>query len=269
MDPSWLPVSVDEHGGAKGVFRVRSPASGGRFPWRGRTLALAWWLLVLPSAGEGRTIATATIEPEDLVEYETEAPEVRKLIEVALGLTRKKLGYQFGSNSPDNWGMDCSGTVQAALVRWGMEDLPRSSYDFYEWAREAGEFVPTPDAKTTEDSVFAKLQPGDLLFWTGAYETGDRDPPISHVMIYLGTLKADGEGVVFGASSGRRYRGKKIHGVSVFDWEVPKEGSDSEFVGYGPIPDLRPKPFPTPAAGANVLKSLLENLFKKSEVLPP
>jgi hypothetical protein len=122
---------------------------------------------------------------------------------------------------------------------------------------------------STEDPVFAKLKPGDLLFWEGTYDSGERDPPISHVMIFLGTLKADGKGVMFGASSGRRYRGKTIHGVSVFDWEVPQEDSDSKFVAYGPIPGLRSGRGEDPPVKANVLKSVLEILFRKSESSPP
>ena len=123
---------------------------------------------------------------------------------------------------------------------------------------------------TTEDPVFADLKPGDLLFWEGTYETGERLPAISHVMIYLGTLKEDGEGVVFGASSGRRYRGKTIHGVSVFDWDVPDGESKSRFVGFGPIPGLRRDEVkPAPLEKPNPLKTFLENLFKKSEASPP
>ena len=57
-------------------------------------------------------------------------------------------------------------------------------------------------------------------------------------MIYFGTLKSDGKPVVFGASSGRRYRGRAIHGVSVFDLGLPAAESKSRFVGYGPIPGL-------------------------------
>jgi hypothetical protein len=91
-------------------------------------------------------------------------------------------------------------------------------------------------------------------------------------MIYLGTLKADGKGVVFGASDGRRFRGKKITGVSVFDWRVPPSSSTSKFVGFAPIPDLV-KETPVVRAAAQKaneqplksLKSGLEKLFKKRE----
>ncbi len=231
-----------------------------------RSIQPSWIFVVTllsPMAAVAEKVSVASIEPADLVEYETEPEAVKRLIEVSLALTKKPLGYRFGSNSPEKGGMDCSGTVQCALARHGFEKLPRSSWDFYRWVEDSGALVLTPGVTTTEDAVFEQLRPGDLLFWEGSYETVDRDPPISHVMIYLGTLKGDGQGVVFGASEGRRYRGKKIHGVSVFDWTVPKAGSNSKFTGYGPIPGLRPVAPESPPGGAKVLKTLLEKLVKK------
>jgi hypothetical protein len=221
-------------------------------------------------SGRAEKVAVASIEPTDLVEYETETAEVKQLIEVSLALTKKKLGYDFGSNSPKKKGMDCSGTVQWTLSGLDLGEIPRSSWNFYEWVEASGKLTPTPAVKTTEDAVFATLKPGDLLFWEGTYETGERRPAISHVMIFLGTLKADGKGVVFGASSGRRYRGKSIHGVSVFDWTVPEEDSKSKFVGFGPIPGLRKEQVkPASIEKPNPLKTMLENLVKKSEASQP
>lgn len=219
----------------------------------------------------GREGTVATIAPTDLVEYETEAPEVKKLIEVSLELTRKKLYYRFGSNAPEKGGMDCSGTVQCALSRYGFTELPRSSHDFWTWAKGEETLRPTPGVQSVEDPVFTDLRPGDLLFWEGTYETGDLVPPISHVMIYLGTLKSDGKGVLFGASEGRYYRGKRIDGVSVFDWELPKPKSASKFVAYARIPGLRRPEVEaeTVQNAGNVIKTALEKLFKKSEASRP
>jgi len=161
--------------------------------------------------------------------------------------------------------------VQCLLQKLGMTEVPRSSLNMYQWAEAAGTLIKTPDATSTEDEIFKDLRPGDLLFWKGTYDTGEPGPAISHVMIYLGTLKEDGQGVVFGASSGRRYRGKTIHGVSVFDWTLPKPESDSRFVGYARIPGFSApeETLPPPKEKKNPLKSALEVLFKKSETSPP
>jgi hypothetical protein len=137
--------------------------------------------------------------------------------------------------------MDCSGTVQHVLQSVGVDKTPRTSFDFYHWVKKESSLTDARSAKATNDAVFRKLKPGDLVFWEGTYNTGKRNPPISHVMIYLGTLKEDGRGVVFGASDGRRFRGKKITGVSVFDWKIPSASSPSKIVAFGPVPGLEPK----------------------------
>ncbi len=187
---------------------------------------------------DGAPVSVSSIEPDDLAEYSKQPEKVQALIDYALSLTQKKLGYKYGSNTPDRGGMDCSGTVQHALTGVGVS-MPRSSYTQYQWALKEGVMNKVSGVHRVDDPALKNLKPGDLLFWTGTYSTGKRKPPISHVMIYLGTLKADGKPVMFGASSGRRYRGKKIHGVSVFDFKVPSAESKSRFVGYGPVPGLR------------------------------
>jgi len=66
-----------------------------------------------------------------------------------------------------------------------------------------------------EDSFeFDDLKPGDLLFWRGTYNI-DRDPPITHTMIYLGREKRTNKRVMLGSSDGRTYDGNN-GGVSVF-----------------------------------------------------
>lgn len=208
--------------------------------------------------------SVASIAPEDLVEFETQSAPMQALIRNALKLTEKKLTYQFGSNSPSNAGMDCSGSIQFVLKEAGIEETPRTSFGFYEWAREKGTLVKTEGVHSIEDPVFADLKPGDLLFWTGTYSTAKRNPPISHVMIFLGRLKTDGQGVVFGSSDGRRFRGKRITGVSVFDWKVPSAESTSKFVAYGPIPGyqkLQAVPLPEEEETQKPLKAFFDKLL--------
>jgi len=200
-------------------------------------MAIAAMVVTGPSA-DGATVSVSSIAPEDLVEYSKQPEKIQALIDYALGLTQKGLGYKYGSNTPERGGMDCSGTIQHALSGVGLS-LPRSSYTQYQWALKAAVLNKVSGVHSVDHPALKHLKPGDLLFWTGTYSTSGRNPPISHVMIYLGTLKADGKPVMFGASSGRRYRGKKIHGVSVFDFKVPSLESKSRFVAYGPVPGLR------------------------------
>ncbi|MCB1232885.1 MAG: C40 family peptidase [Verrucomicrobiae bacterium] len=184
-------------------------------------------------------VGVASLRAGDLVEFPNQPRRIRDLIESALALTERKLGYQFGSHSPSQGGMDCSGTVYRVL-----QDLeigaPRSSRAMFAWVEEAGNLHRCgPEVQSMDDRRFDSLEPGDLLFWSGTYDTGKGDDAISHVMIYLGTSRKDGKPVIFGASSGRRYRGLRIHGVSVFDFQIPAKGSRSVFVGYGAPPGLR------------------------------
>lgn len=202
----------------------------------GAFFAAGWVPVVF---GKGQEASVVSFKPGDLVEYGRQPKAVQGLIRIASELTRKKLGYTFGSNDPGRGGMDCSGTIHHTLTAAGIA-TPRSSYDQYQWAKKAGTLRELPGkASSLADPVFRNLRPGDLLFWEGTYETGSRQPPISHVMIYVGTLEADRQPVLFGASSGRRFRGKRIHGVSAFDFALPSQKSRSRIVAYGAVPGLR------------------------------
>lgn len=62
-------------------------------------------------------------------------------------------------------------------------------------------------------------------------------PNVSHVMIYIGKT-AQGRLLMAGASDGRTYKGRKIYGVSVFDFQLPNATSASRFLGYSCIPQF-------------------------------
>ena len=141
--------------------------------------------------------------------------------------------------------MDCSGFVYFVLKENGIKDVPRDSSEQYTWLRRAGRFEPVVSQK--EDSFeFNNLKPGDLLFWTGTYGI-QRDPPITHAMIYLGRETTTGGRVMVGASDGRTYQNQQRFGVSVFDFKMPRADNDEiedgktrpRFVGYGHLPGLR------------------------------
>jgi Cell wall-associated hydrolases (invasion-associated proteins) len=183
-----------------------------------------------------------TLSPDEIEGFDSYPPEVRQILDAGLALTKENLGYTYGSADPANGGMDCSGFIYYLLTENGFKDVPRDSSQQYVWVRKAGDFNAV--LSRHEDSFeFDALKPGDLLFWSGTYNI-DRDPPITHTMIYLGREKRTKKRVMIGSSDGRTYDGKQRFGVSVFDFKMPPPPNSGDakispvFVGYGPIPGL-------------------------------
>lgn len=195
---------------------------------------------VAPPA-KAATAANAAITPEEILEFHAQPEGVRKLIESSLDLVRRNLTYTFGSADPANGGMDCSGFIYYTLRQHGLTQVPRDSSGLYIWARKAQGFRAVVSRKP-DSFEMDELLPGDLLFWIGTYAT-EKDPPVSHTMIYLGTEKATGAKIMIGSSDGRTYRGQKRNGVSVFDFTMPRTPVAGEqrstFIGYARIPGLR------------------------------
>ena len=183
-----------------------------------------------------------SLSPDQIAGYENYPPRIRQILDAGLALTKQNLGYTYGSADPANGGMDCSGFIYYVLQKGGFPEVPRDSSQQYVWVRKAGDFNAVLSRK--EDSFeLNDLKPGDLLFWRGTYNI-DRDPPITHTMIYLGREKRTNKRVMIGSSDGRTYDGKQRWGVSVFDFKMPPppQSGDAKispvFVGYGRIPGL-------------------------------
>jgi cell wall-associated NlpC family hydrolase len=167
---------------------------------------------------------------------------VQRLLTSALELTSQNLTYKYGSADPASGGMDCSGFVYFVLKQNGIENVPRDSAEQYDWLRRAHAFEPVLSQK--DDSYeLNELRPGDLLFWTGTYSV-ERDPPITHTMVYVGREKKSGNRIMVGSSDGRVYQGESRNGVSVFDFNVHRARTNGGgnlhpiFVGYGHVPGL-------------------------------
>ena len=196
-----------------------------------------------PEAGRGKKgWPNVSLSPDQIEGYENDPLKVRQILDAGLALTKENLGYTYGSADPKNGGMDCSGFVYYVLQQNGFPDVPRDSSQQYVWVRKAGDFKAVVGRK--EDSFeLDDLKPGDLLFWRGTYNI-DRDPPITHTMIYLGREKRTNKRVMVGSSDGRTYDGKQRWGVSVFDFKMPPPPKSGDakispvFVGYGRIPGL-------------------------------
>ena len=196
-----------------------------------------------PEAGRGKKAwPNVSLSPDAIEGFEKYPPKVRQILDAGLALTKENLGYTYGSADPANGGMDCSGFIYYVLKQNGFSDVPRDSTQQYVWVRKAGDFNAVLSRK--EDSFeFNDLKPGDLLFWCGTYNI-DRDPPITHTMIYLGREKRTNKRVMIGSSDGRTYDGKQRWGVSVFDFKMPPPPKSGDakispvFVGYGRIPGV-------------------------------
>ena len=177
-------------------------------------------MLVVPLGAQAADVPNATIATSDLRNFDKQPKQVRELIGTLLELTTMGLGYKYGSADPKAGGMDCSGTMYYALRKHGFMKVPRMANLQYRWIWEKGRIYPvvSENPKTFE---LSRMEPGDMLFWSGTYDV-DRDPPVTHSMIFLGWLTKDGRPVMVGASNGRSYEGKARNGVSVFDFRLPR-----------------------------------------------
>ena len=121
--------------------------------------ALAFGLAAPPSGPA--TEAVVHVHPEAPRHMKTPPPPKPSLGEQAATIALRALGvpYRWGGASPEG-GFDCSGLIHWAYSHLGLE-LPHSSYALY----DLGSRVPR-----------GKLQPGDVLFFSG----------LGHAGLYLG-----------------------------------------------------------------------------------
>ncbi len=200
---------------------------------------LSFPLPVVGHSAWAASAAVSSISEFDLDGFSSYPKRVQSLIQRALALTRMKLTYTFASADPARGGMDCSGAIYHVLQKEGIRDVPRQSDSMALWLQKAQTLRRTQNVRTHTDPALSALKPGDLIFWSGTYDARRRSLPVTHVMLYLGRLRASGKPVLFGASDGRRYEGQRRKGVSVFDFSIPKPGSEASLYGYGSIPGLK------------------------------
>lgn len=196
-----------------------------------------FFIILIPSFVFANTLNLnpETISSSALKNFNENPRKVKKVLNLALALAGQKITYRYGSANPKSGGMDCSGTIYYILNSVGVHEAPRSSYLLYQWARQKGRFY-SVNKKLFNSSAFSHLKAGDLLFWSGTYNSG-YSPNVSHTMIYLGKNK-EGKPLMIGASNGRTYKGRRIYGVSVFDFQLPDKNSKSTFLGYSCIPGV-------------------------------
>ena len=177
-----------------------------------------------------------SISSDQLQNFSNNGSKVQNVIHTLLALTQNHLQYHYGSADPKTGGMDCSGTIYYLLTTSGVKEVPRSAQMQYLWVQDKGHFYPIT-TQSINDLTLSQLKPGDLLFWTGTYPVDNNSNTVTHVMMYIGK-NLEGQPLMAGSSDGRTYKGRRIYGVSVFDFQLPKQDSHSHFIGYSCIPDI-------------------------------
>jgi LysM repeat protein len=127
-----------------------------------------------------------------------------------------------------SWTMDCSNTTRYLYkVTTGIQ-LPRTASDQYYYLHlqnKAWDVPQTASGFADCNYLRQNLKPGDLLFWENTYRP-ERQPPITHVMVFLGT-NARGNWLMAGSQTGRGGEHNRSHGgpdIYVFDPTKPCGG---------------------------------------------
>ncbi len=124
-----------------------------------------------------------------------------------------------------SWAMDCSNTARWLYASTLGKSLPRTASGQYETLRA--------QRRLWSASRLRDLKPGDLLFWENTYKPS-RQPPITHVMIFLGR-DASGRMLMAGSQGSRGVDvytfdpSKPMGGYNWFLW-FKKKG---RFIAYG------------------------------------
>ena len=145
----------------------------------------------------------------------------QKLVETCRWLAAQNLAYSQSWQPPGHpyvITMDCSNTIRYIVWKVFGINLPRTASDQYVVLQKKSKVRPVPcraDGSVDQDRLLTSMRSGDLLFWEWTYNV-PRDPPISHVMIYLGRKK-NGQAMMAGSS--QRHDGERGGGVDVYAFD--------------------------------------------------
>ncbi len=154
-----------------------------------------------------------------------------RFLEQARWLGDRGLSYNEDWRPPGEshaWVMDCSNTARYLYKSTVGLNLPRTASDQYYYLHLQGKAWDVPQASNGyADCNFLRrnLKVGDLLFWENTYRP-ERQPPITHVMVFLGTNDR-GSWIMAGSQSSRGGEHNRRHGgpdIYVFDPTQPCGG---------------------------------------------
>jgi cell wall-associated NlpC family hydrolase len=154
-----------------------------------------------------------------------------RFLQAARDLGDRGLDYDDDWRPPGEshaWTMDCSNTARYLYRVTAGIQLPRTASDQYYYLHLQDKAWDVPQAANGfADCNYLRqnLKPGDLLFWENTYRP-ERQPPITHVMIFLGTNER-GEWIMAGSQTGPGGEHNRRHGgpdVYVFNPTRPCGG---------------------------------------------
>jgi len=130
-----------------------------------------------------------------------------RFLQEARALSNQGIEYDEDWRPPGEshaWTMDCSNTARYIYkVTTGIQ-LPRTASDQYYYLHLQGKAWDVPQTSGGwADGNFLRrnLKPGDLLFWENTYRP-ERQPPITHVMVFLGANEK-GQWLMAGSQTSR------------------------------------------------------------------
>lgn len=136
------------------------------------------------------------------------------------------------------WVMDCSNTSRYLYRRVAGIDIGRTASDQYYFLNQrrlAWRIPGQLQGDALIQYLAQRMQPGDLLFWEHTYKP-KRNPPVTHVMVYLGRNRG-GDLLMAGSQSHGSGRDTRIVGgpdIYVFDPGAPA-GGYSTWLGLGHV----------------------------------
>ena len=154
-----------------------------------------------------------------------------RFTQVARDLGNRGISYDADWCPPGeahSWTMDCSNTTRYLYKATAGIQLPRTASDQYYYLHlqnKAWDVPQTASGFADCNYLRRNLKPGDLLFWENTYRP-ERQPPITHVMVYLGT-NARGNWLMAGSQTGPGGEHNRRHGgpdIYVFDPTKPCGG---------------------------------------------
>ena len=233
IPPPPIPEEI-QLGGSVALSETSTPAES-ELPPEVKPERLPTEAPVEPGEADQNTSEELKTEDQNSEPEETEkrapkdGPTLEKLRAEAHALAEQKLDYIFGAEDPKSGVLDCSATIQFLLKKIGVEDVPRTSYDQYDWLKKH-KLLDDVYGKSATEKLFKKLSPGDLIFWGGTWKSGHR---VSNVMLYMGYDQKADKHYIFGAR-GSSVTGLTGSGVDIFDFDDQK----GRLIAHGKIPGL-------------------------------